>query len=242
MEIDQLKQELVQEIKTLADDLAKSNSFVGLLSNEIKFRSLHEKFINLKFLERKHIGLEIFDQPIPVSSDKEEIFKTSENRYDDEELVEFEFKNDKHTADNVAHTGIEKEEIPEKIVHDNSEILDAESVHEVVIENHEIADKVIDETSNYKTKIEEISDDFSDLLPKKQFPKIQLDFNDRIAFLNQLFDGDSESMELVMNTLNHMESLSDSKNYLKDLKKEMDWRHKDEYVERLVELVEKRFD
>lgn len=200
-DIDQLKTELVSEIKELATDLAQSSSYVGLLSNEMKFRSLHEKFINLKFLERKHIGIDIFDEPIPMI---EEIEETQPDNQETEILVEQE-------------TAQEETFIQEVIKDDISEIE----------ETQESLDEI---------------DDYTDLLPPKNGKKIQIDFNDRIAFLNQLFNGNEQSMELSINTLNQMSSLSESKEYLHDLKAQMNWKSKEEYIERLETLIAKRFD
>lgn len=278
-QLDQLKKELVQEIKELATEIAKSNSFVGLLSQEIKFKTLHEKLINLKFLDRKHIGLDVFDQPIPMQEEKDEVYSTSEERYEDEvaqeynfdrEEVEFDVSPDKSKISNdfkenvmefsnhrieEIEAGIEPKDFT-STTHDNHE-----EKEEVYFELPETEDEFADEETkdvedesieeveekHIQTFDEEIAayavDDFEDFLPKhSSLPKIQIDFNDRIAFLNQLFDGDSEGMDLVFNTLNHLETISDSKAYLKDLIKEMDWSSNDEYIDRLEELVHKRFD
>ena len=244
MEIDRLKEELVTEIKDLAEDIARSNTFVGLLSNEIKFRSLHEKFINLKFLERKHIGLEIFDQPVP---DKDESSWEAEETFDDEESIVYNFEDDHQEPLTVEETENFNDEIfSEEQAEPEEEILLDEVIEEETVEFQEETEEEVfmEEASEPEpSQFFDPVDDYADLVPsKKDYPKIQLDFNDRIAFLNQLFDGDSESMELVINTLNHMESLSDSRAYLKDLKTEMDWRYQDEYLERLEELIAKRFE
>ena len=244
MEIDRLKEELVTEIKDLAEDIAKSNTFVGLLSNEIKFRSLHEKFINLKFLERKHIGLEIFDQPVPF---KDESSWEAEEMYEAEESIVYNFEDNHQEPLTEEETeNFQNEIFFEEQTEPEEEILLDEVIEEETVEFQEETDEevFIEETPVTETnQFFDPVDDYADLVPsKKDYPKIQLDFNDRIAFLNQLFDGDSESMELVINTLNHMESLSDSRAYLKDLKTEMDWRYQDEYLERLEELIAKRFE
>lgn len=277
MDTEQLKQDLVLEIKDLAAEIAKSNTFVGLLSNEIKLRSLHEKFINLKFLERKHLGLDIFDQPIQTESEKEEIFSTDNERFEDEPVVEFSFKSSGNNnaeipaepikqgelQDNFHETETfesEKETIQEDEQKNYSINFEEESVEPTAEENLMYQDdsesdnlnsESLDTSSAPSTAPSEPAepffyepqDDFSDLLPShSKWPKIHLDYNDKIAFLNQLFYGDSETMDLIMSTLNHMESLSDSRIYLKDLKREMDWNNKEEYLERLDELIVKRFE
>lgn len=252
MDIDQLKQELVVEIKALAEEISKSNSYIGLLSNEIKFRSLHEKFINLKFLERKHIGLEIFDQPIPLKEEKMEIFSSDEERFEDENVIEFDFKKNYETQEETPiHNDVEQESATENskttVIQSKEPETQVENSTEEKIDAHE--DVAANETNEFVEEKHETNlsfdpvDDYADLVPEKKFiPKIQLDFNDRIAFLNQLFDGDSESMDLVFKTLNHMETFSDSRSYLHDLKSEMNWHDQEEFLERLEELIAKRFD
>lgn len=189
-DIEKLKEELVSEIKELATDLAKSSSYIGLLSNEIKFRALHEKFINLKFLERKHIGTDIFSDPIPVVENKIESTET-----------------------NVQESKILESEIPEEDV----------GIQEILEKKDDL-------------------NDYSDLLPSKNAKKIQIDFNDRIAFLNQLFNGNEKSMDTIINTLNQMNSVNESRQYILDLKNQMNWTDKDEYIDRLETLIAKRFD
>ena len=285
-QLDQLKLELVQEIKELAAEIAKSNSFVGMLSQEIKFKTLHEKLINLKFLERKHIGLDVFDQPIPMHDEKDEVYSTSDERYEDEIAQEYDFQridinqqekpfspeisNDfeenvtqfSHDRIKEIDQGIENEEFSSTTQENNEENedpIDVETSVEQEVENpqpepsefNENDVEIKDESSKedqvhvqtFDEEIKEYAVDFAEFLPKSSsLPKIQIDFNDRIAFLHQLFDGDSEGMDLVFNTLNHLESLSDSRSYLKDLIREMDWNDRGEYIDRLEELVQKRFD
>lgn len=273
-QLDQLKNELVRDIKELAAEIAKSNSFVGLISQEIKFKTLHEKFINLKFLERKNIGLDIFDQPIPVqdfSADEEdsssdeffgdEVFedeKPKEYNFDKEE-VEFKAEENHVSSDFTENvTDFSKDRIAEIDAGIESEDfksttaeVEDESFKEFepeVMQEDESKLEVEEEESfkqvgTFEDEVNTYGEDYEKYLPKSSnLPKLQVDFNDRIAFLHQLFDGDSEAMDLVINTLNHLENPSDSHEYLKDLVREMNWADKDEYIDRLTELVQNRFD
>jgi len=263
-QLDQLKQELVQEIKDLATEISKSNSFVGLLSQEIKFKSLHEKFINLKFLERKHIGLDVFDQPIPMHDTKEDIYSTSKEDFDDDESQELNFERKELDETSSAEKKKVSNDFNENVMQFSEERIreiedgiEPEDFESTTQENIETTQNEIFEykhssktdeskeqvTKSFDEEIEAYSVDFAEFLPKSSaLPKIQVDFNDRIAFLHQLFEGDNETMDLVFNTLNHLESVSDSNSYLKDLIQEMNWVNKEEYIGRLQELIHKRFD
>lgn len=236
--IDQLKQELVQEIKDLAAEIAKSHSYVGLLSNEIKFRALHEKFINLKFLERKHIGLNIFDQPIPVKDEKNEVFSDDQERFADEQIQEYNFE----------PQFINKPEIPEIVPEVEAEKPEIEEVA-TAIEQEIIEDITPDNPKETHSEKEILGNpytdaeyDFTGLVSGKSFPKIQIDFNDRIAFLNQLFDQDAQKMDKTVERLNKLNSANESNHYINELKEEMHWKGKEEYVERLKTLIAKRFE
>ncbi len=217
---EEYKKELLQEIKTLSHELAECNSFVGLLSHEMTFNKIHEKFIVLKFLERNRLGLEVLDEPIPLEEDDFE----EETEQEPEEVkvtIEEEEKKDiKFPAESY---------FDETVYDDNR---DEEK------ETGETMPKEVD--VNYPEEKEYTTEWKID----KSYPPIQLDLNDRIAFQNILFDGDKEQLNLVEETLNRINSLSSSLEYLQDLSREMGWNSSDkkEYVERLTELVEKRFE
>lgn len=286
--IDDLKKELVQEIKELAADIASSNSYIGLLANEIKFRSLQEKFINLKFLDRKHYGLEIFE-PDPVIPEEDEVLnQIEEEQIDDSELEEIKLvvpeKNDEletqeeEPEEEIEESGVEVdfevEEVTEEEIEDEEledvvvveeEIEEEEEQHigigglfggfelddligeeeepvDVKEEIEEVEEEVIEEPEEQKEAVVS-ENEYSDIKKEeKNYKPLQLDFNDKIAFQYQLFDGDEESMDMVIRTLNAINSVSDSKKYLADLTTEMEWVDKEEYVERLQELVLKRFE
>ena len=276
-QLDQLKNELVRDIKELAAEIAKSNSFVGLISQEIKFKTLHEKFINLKFLERKNIGLDVFDQPILVqdfSEDEDsgadeffgdEVFedeKPKEYNFDKEEVefkaevnhVSSDFTENvtEFSKDRIAEidAGVESEDFKstttevedESFKEFDSEIMQADE-SKLEVEEEVTEEESFKQVGTFEDEVNTYGEDYEKYLPKSsKLPKLQVDFNDRIAFLHQLFDGDSETMDLVINTLNHLETHADSKDYLKDLVREMDWTDKEEYIDRLKELVKNRFD
>ena len=257
--LEQLKKDLVQEIKDLAQSIATSESYIGLLSNEIKFRALQEKFIVLKFLEQRKLNLDIFDLPILTQNEKREVLE-HEGFFDDEKPVIFDFDVEQ-----------EEEEIPNKNEEITEELLDKEvekvldeaekleEVNKYLTPSNDISEEEIGEepepelTQEFPKEIEEEVEEDNGLFdsisyddtipPENKIKDISLDFNDRIGFLNQLFLGDEESMNLVINTLNRISDVRSSNMYLEDLKREMNWNdEQEEYFERLKELVLKRFD
>lgn len=73
---------------------------------------------------------------------------------------------------------------------------------------------------------------------------ISLALNDRIAFEKQLFGGSGEDLNRVLSQLNTMNNYEDAKNFIEDLVKPdyNDWSGKEEYAERFMSIVEKKFD
>lgn len=260
--IEQLKKDLVQEIKDLAQALANADSYVGLLSNEIKFRALQEKFIVLKFLEQKKLNLEVFNFPIPTQKEKQEILE-QDGAYEDEKPVVFDFEvedNQPHPAKSLAEVKNEvtEEELDQEVekVLEKAESLLAVNQHlapkeEQLPAEEETIDKENaeydqqDHEEEKKTWKEDIynSLNYDEVQAESSMPNpIKIDFNDKIAFLNQLFLNDEESMNLVIDTLNRISDIRSSNQYLEDLKREMGWHGaQEEYFERLRELVLNRF-
>jgi len=72
---------------------------------------------------------------------------------------------------------------------------------------------------------------------------ITLGLNDRIAFEKNLFDGSSEDFNRVISQLNTIESYQEAQDFIDDLVKPdfNYWKGKEEYEERFMQLIQKRF-
>lgn len=73
--------------------------------------------------------------------------------------------------------------------------------------------------------------------------KISIGLNDRIAFEKNLFNGSSDDLNRVIAQLNTIESYQEAKDFIDDLVKPEfnNWNGKDDYENRFMQLVEKRF-
>lgn len=73
--------------------------------------------------------------------------------------------------------------------------------------------------------------------------KISIGLNDRIAFEKNLFNGSSDDLNRVISQLNTIESYEEAKDFIEDLVKPEfnNWTGKDDYENRFMQLVEKRF-
>ena len=73
---------------------------------------------------------------------------------------------------------------------------------------------------------------------------ITFGLNDRIAFEKQLFAGSSEDLNRVVSQLSTFDTFEEAQNFIEDMvKPDYDnWEGKEEYVDRFMEIVEKKFD
>ena len=72
---------------------------------------------------------------------------------------------------------------------------------------------------------------------------LSLGLNDRIAFEKNLFGGSSEDLNRVVSQLNTLNTFDEAKDFIADLVKPdyNNWSGKEEYEERFMQLVEKKF-
>jgi hypothetical protein len=99
--------------------------------------------------------------------------------------------------------------------------------------------------SKYASKPEEPKKEETKKTLNDTFGKvITLGLNDRIAFEKNLFGGSGEDLNRVVSQLNTMNSYSEAKDFIEDLVKPdyNNWKGKEEYEERFMALVEKRFE
>ena len=73
---------------------------------------------------------------------------------------------------------------------------------------------------------------------------ISLGLNDRIAFEKHLFGGSADDLNRVLSQLNTMDTFKEAKDFINELVKPdyNNWNDKEEYAERFMEIVEKKFD
>lgn len=71
---------------------------------------------------------------------------------------------------------------------------------------------------------------------------IQVGLNDRIAFVNQLFDGSQQDFNRVVSQLNSFKTEEEAKNFIYEfVKPDYDWSNKVEFEQRLISLIERKF-
>ncbi|GEM_PF-764329 len=84
-----------------------------------------------------------------------------------------------------------------------------------------------------------VATDFMEAERRK--PEFRLDLNDRVAFTKSLFGGNVEELTATITKLNSFTNLEDAKQHLSDIYHQRNWKHADEYAQRLWSLVENKF-
>jgi hypothetical protein len=103
----------------------------------------------------------------------------------------------------------------------------------------EIAEDFQDEAST-SARIETKATSLNDKLSKG----IPIDLNDRIAFVKHLFGNSDEDYNRVLNQLITYDSFEEAKDFIDEMVKPdyNGWEGKDEYAQRFMEIIEKKFD
>ena len=90
---------------------------------------------------------------------------------------------------------------------------------------------------------EEVEEPKSVTLNEKLAKGISIDLNDRIAFTKHLFGNDPEDYNRVLNQLITFDTFYETRDFIRDMVKPdyNNWEGKEEYEERFMEIIEKKF-
>ena len=73
---------------------------------------------------------------------------------------------------------------------------------------------------------------------------LSVGLNDRLAFIKHLFEGSADDYQRVLSQINTMQSFQEASQFIEQhIKPDYNnWQHKDEYTERFMNILEKRFN
>ena len=133
---------------------------------------------------------------------------------------------------------VEKEEVTIEI--ETPEVV--ESKKKVTIEE-EFKDSVsVDVTTNLFTKAAVKSPDIKVSLNDKLQSNIQVGLNDRIAFVKHLFNHSQADFNRVLSQLNSFKTEKEALNFInKMVKPDYDWSGKEEFEDRFMEIINRKF-
>lgn len=215
------QKEVLEEIKSIAAEISRVQSFSGLLSHQQKIQNLYEKFIFLKQLS---------------TSKYQQILENLENKENvNEKKVEIrDFYHESKNEETIEEVQEKPTLITEKI--ENNEAKEVAEKNIIEEDNREREENLT------KSDLETIQiPDFKLFEKSKVLRPISLDFNDSIAFISQLFNGSKADMDAEFGILNQTRTIEEAKKWMEEMFVKYNWKNKGEYVERLSGLIVCRF-
>ncbi len=261
----------IEEVQNLVNQLENGSlSKEELMKLEALTRMIHERSIILKYLAFKDDVFEIEtkkeDNTISFELPKEEkveidLFGDMKEKEEDVEtpLPISDIMDDLMKEEpNFVNETIE-EELAKKVVHEmEEEQKEDEVIIERVVEKMEeieLTEKVVDamdnveETENSeenKTFLEQLSFDDNSLHTMFSSSKIEslvgaFSLNEKLRFMNDLFDGSSEDFNDAVKKLDNQESLESANAKINELAKQFEWDIEDEAVVEFVSFINRRY-
>jgi len=255
-----MRKNLIISLKSLARDILDVETDQDLSELRKKTEEIYDKLVILDYLTKNIDSLEGKSIPGPVE-------ETEMEQIDSEpkEIVEEEIDDDTSLVlqDEKMYEELESEPIesddvtPIIAVSDNSlsnnqeeskdeleELFEPtfDSIKEDFSQKDEFRDTIsLDETEKlFETKRTETKP--VSLNDKLLGRKIQVGLNDRIAFVNSLFDFNQSEFNRILNELNAFETEVEAKNYIQNsIKTKYNWSGKEDVEERFIFLVERKF-
>jgi hypothetical protein len=239
---------MVEEIVSEEEDLTEETTVEEIVSEEkpileekeevvtetIEETTTKEKVANEENVESEKSEIDTKIEPLNellemLSTTKEETVAATK--------PEFEFTFDSKINEKPEDIKIEKNENPSKILFDDFLGTNYSEPVFVKPEELEAEKKAKEETANLADYVAKTS------LNDKISRGLTIGLNDRVAFMKHLFDDNSEDYNRVLSQLITFDSLQEATDFIDNFVKPdyNDWNGKEEYAERFMEIIEKKF-
>ena len=223
---------LIEELRILAESILKEEQGSDLESKLNQARDLYEKLLILDHLEK-----ETKENNLP--QEVEEVIEPEiESNIEIPELVVEEVV--KKEVQEELKPLIEEEQVPLSL--NDLFVPTFDGIKEDMSQKAEFRDTIsLDETENlFQTKKEEPRQ--LSLNDKLVGSSIQVGLNDRIAFVNKLFNFSQSDFNKALTRLNECKSKDEALKYFQyQVKPNYNWKGKEELEDRLVNLIERKF-
>ncbi|MCA0131209.1 hypothetical protein [Winogradskyella alexanderae] len=242
-----MKKKLESELISIAHRILKLKGREDVDKMHEEVTKLYEKLTVLKFAH------ENFEDRMPTIGNDSSFFEMLDTAFNNKVSDNIEVENKIYiNLDEVEDDGI-MEPVMNKI---------KDMVAHMPEETNEI-DVILEKAKESKTattiEFEDITSDYAEIpefepIEEAQKRKslndalkgrrLQIDLNDKLAFIKHLFDGKSEDYDRVISQINTTKSFEEAQKLISEFIKPdyNNWDNKAEYEERFMELVEDKFD
>ena len=233
-----MKKKLEAELISIAHRVLRMNGKGDVQKLHAEVKELYEQLTVLKFVE-EHLGADK-----ESTTGEKAIYETMDEVFDnknDDEII-------KHNLKEYNERDEPREEIITPVMDTIKDIV-AEMPKEETLED--ILGEVLPEPTFVKKDAEDVTPRQQDLKVEVETKTIndriaqgiQIGLNDRLAFVKHLFNGNQEDYNRVVSQINTLPSFAEAKGFVEVMVKPdyNNWDGKEDYEERFLTIVEKRF-
>lgn len=237
-----MHKKLKAQLVSLAHSILEMKNSDDIVELHKKSQEIHEKLTILKFVD-SNINNELTNEVIVDKIEPmKEISKDEETSISLDELIEVEQKK-KYSEDEIEEIFIIEDTLSKNDEHDIPSIQSTleEELKDAI--SSDVAAELFERVTKDNPVVEEIPDSNKKSLNDTLFKNnLQVGLNDRIAFVKHLFEGDQGDFNRVLSQLNTFKSENEAKMFIeKMVKPDYNWSAKQEYEERLISLIERKF-
>jgi hypothetical protein len=243
-----MKKKLESELVSIAHRILKLKGREDVLKMHAEVAVLYEKLTVLKFAN------ENFEDDKPTIGNDSSFFDMLDTAFNNKisDNIEVEDKTYVNLDDNEDEiTEPLMETIKDMVAQMPPEADAVDDMFEEVVKSKsydQSKNDFEDITSDYRETpiFEAVSDQVSEkksLNDKLKTGGFKIGLNDKIAFINHLFDGNADDYNRVLSQLNTLSNLKEAKDLINNFIKPdyNNWANKEDYETRFIELLEARF-
>lgn len=242
-----MKKKLFSDLKILAQEILSLENSEEVSQLREKIQTIYNQLIIIDYLNEnpKHTDeTTAINQQFSKEIELDKVEDTMNSSFEFEEEKEDDTLKTDDKTDNNYEEVIENEVIVNEQTTDSEDLFvpTFDSIKDDFSQKEEFKDTIsLDETEKlFETKKESAKQ--LSLNDKLLNNSIQVGLNDRIAFVNNLFNFSQLEFNKVLSTLNDIETETEAKSYIQNtLKNKYNWTGKEEIEERFVLLVERKF-
>ncbi len=229
-----MKRKLKEELIKLSTDIITSRDMNEITDMYEAARILYEKLAVLKFIDEKLTDIEIDVSKNVIAAKFESMANAVLNANSGVP------ESNPHQEDIITHPGMDtiKDMVSEMPTEDPvDEVLEDFLGKPELMKNDK---EFFMPTKENDTKKETVAKSLNDKLNGKE---IKVDLNNRLAFVKHLFNGSTEDYNRVLSQLSTIDTEERSIAFIKNMVKPdyKGWEGKEEYEERFMALIERRF-
>jgi len=236
-----MKKKVLSQINAIAQGIVNSENEIDITKLKNSLMQLYEKLTILEFLESS-VETE-FEKPERSATDSKTYREQNWFKEPDpvpqsphkEELVE---PLTEKIKDIVANMPNENQEAIEELL---KEIIPSKETSNSDLEEFAASYR---ETPVFERKQNITAEEKRKSINDKVNSGLPIGLNDRIAFIKQLFDGSTDDYTRVLSQINSMTTFQESVSFVENnIKPDYNnWAGKEEYVDRFLSIIEKRFN